>query len=283
MEEALEGREGGWEPLFEALAPKPLNRSAALLALGGREREAEKAASAFSCAAFSVERGGEEDGAWQKARALPGGGVLVSLRLGRKVPLDHALFQILPEGAALTVFDPGRVEIKEGLYSMCSCYVTDAGDREVLRNFEALSKAGGKAIDLSWERTRQWRERALSLFSGKAVRSFSIEAGRLDAGVLLLAGWIKGEFSLPAKIAQGPAFDASVSKISALFEGGEADLREGEGGKAFEIRDGGESFSAPKEEALAGDLLVRQMGLLPPDPLYRSSLSFEIEGAQDVG
>lgn len=281
MEEDVE-REEGFVPLDRAKAPAPLNCAAAFLALGG-EGAAKKVASAFSCAAFSVQRAQEEEGAWLKSEALPGGGTASCLKIGSKVPLDHALSPLLPEQACLTVFDPGRVEIKEALYSMCSCYVTDAGDREVLRNLSSLSKAGSKLIDLSWERGRQWRERALSLFSKKKARSFRIEAGRLDAGVMLLAGWIREEFSLPAKIVQGPTFSASVTEISAECADGEAYIREEEGGKAFEIGEGGRAFRAPKQEASPADLLVRQMGLLPPDPLYKSCLSFEIEGAQDVG
>ena len=168
---------------------------------------------------------------------------------------------------------------------MCDCHSFHMAlnERRVLRNFSALAKAGEKVVDISWERGRQWRERALALFSGKNPKSFSIEAGRLDAEVLLLAGWAKEEFSLASKILQAPSFDVSVSKISAALESGEAWLKADEGGRAFEIAEGGRAFFAPKEDPSLGDLLARQMGLLPPDPLYGKSLSFEIEGAQDVG
>ncbi|MBO6003888.1 MAG: glucose-6-phosphate dehydrogenase assembly protein OpcA [Aeriscardovia sp.] len=283
MEEAVEKEGAAWMPLEEAPSPQPLNSTAVFLALGGRESDAEKVALAFSCAAFSVEEAKEGEGAWGKVRPLPGGGAVVSLKVEKAVPLDHALYPLLPEGASLAVFDPGRVAIKEGLYSMCSCYITDAGSREVLRNFEALTKSGEKVIDLSWERTRQWRERALSLLSGKSPRAFSIEAGRLDAGVLLLAGWIKEEFDLPAKILQAPSFEASISKVCADLEGGEAKIEEEEGKASFKVSEGGREFQVPKIGACTSDLLVRQMGLLPPDPLFKDSLSFEIEGAEDVG
>jgi hypothetical protein len=60
-------------------------------------------------------------------------------------------------------------------------------------------------------------------------------------------------------------------------------LREEDEGKAFEVEEGQRIFKAPKGKEERGDLLVRQVELLYPDPLYFKCLDFEAQGAKDVG
>lgn len=279
MRERGRGEEGGGKKF--PIPPVP-NPSVALLALGGQRSWAKKAASAFSCRAFYFE-GGEGEGGKFECLQLPGGGQIVSLKAQDELALSHLLLSLLPEEADLVVFDPGKIEIKGDLYALSSCYVTAAGSREVLKNFSLLKRAGKKAIDLSWTKGEEWRERVASSLFSKIPAFFEVETGSLDPSSLLLAGWAREKFGLPTKFRQSPSYSSSVSKVVFGAPGWQVCIKEAQGGGAFEIQDGQRSFKAPKRAWGTEDFLIRQMELLPPDPLYFKSLDFEALGAKDVG
>ena len=285
MEEAVKEKGEERPKAWEALPSVP-NPSLAFLGLSGTRKEAEKAASAFSCRAFYVEEaeGKEQEGEGGFSLSfLSGGGQVISLKKPKEAPLSHLLFPLLPEEASLAVFDPGRVEIKGELYSMSSCYITDLGSREVLKNFSLLKQAGKKAIDLSWIKSEQWRERAKASLLSMSPSFFEIETGSLDALALILAGWGREEFGLPARFIQAPSYSSSVCSLTFGGPGWQRSVKETDAGKAFEIGDGERTFKTPKRVLDRGDLLIRQMELLPPDPLYFKCLDFEAQGAKDVG
>lgn len=281
MEETV--KEGGERRLEEGSAlPPAANSSLAFLALGGAKKEALKVASAFSCAAFCVEEGEGREASYFLS-SLPGGGEVVRMKKPKDAPLSHLLFPLLPEEASLVVFDPGKAEVKAELYSMSCCYVTDIGSREVLKNFSLLKQAGKKAIDLSWERSEKWRERLEAALLSRLPAFFEVETGSLDALSLILAGWAREQFSIPARFKQAPSYSSSVCSLTLGAPGWQIRLKEEDGGKAFEIEDGQRTFKAPKGKEERGDLLVRQVELLYPDPLYFRCLDFEAQGAKDVG
>lgn len=272
-----EGRNA--EDAGRPVLPPPANPSLAFLGLGEGGKNAEKAASAFSCRAFCI-----EEGKGFGFSALPGGGEVIRLEASGRAPLPHLLFPLLPEEASLIVFDPGRVEIKRDLYSLSSCYITDIGSREVLKNFSLLKTAGEKAIDLSWMRGEGWRERIKASLLSRIPAFFEVETGRIDAPSLLLAGWAKEEFGVAAKFKQAPCYSSSVLAVS--FGSSDWQVRiEAEKGKVFSITEKDGLFKVPlvPKDLSDADFLIRQMELLPPDPLFLNSLDFEVQGAKDVG
>ena len=209
--------------------------------------------------------------------------VLCCCKLAVPTLRTHLLSPFLPEEASLVVFRPGKVEIKSGLYDMSSCFITDVGSREVVKNFSLLKAAGKKAIDLSWVRSEEWRERIRASLLSRNPAFFEVETGSLDALSLLLAGWAKEEFYLPTKFKQASSYSSSVESVTFGAAGWQVCIRQAEDKGAFEIREGANSFFAPKTLHGVGELLVRQMELLPPDPLYFRCLEFEAQGAKDVG
>ena len=281
MEETV--KEGGEIRLEkgEEVPPSP-NPSLSFLALGEAKKEALKVASAFSCRAFCVEEAEEKEGKIFLS-SLPGGGEVIRLKKPKEAPLSHLLFPLLPEETSLVVFDPGKVEVKAEIYSMSCCYITDIGSREVLKNFSLLKRAGAKAIDLSWLRSEKWRERLTASLLSRLPAFFEVETGSLDALSLILAGWAREEFSIPARFKQASSYSSSVCSVTLGDAGWQICLREEDEGNTFEVEEGQRIFKAPKGKEERGDLLVRQVELLYPDPLYFKCLDFEVQGAKDVG